>query len=126
MSESVFSAETGGRGGGAVSVCGLPSRIATMRPKMVAPGEWKESLKAVPSTGQPGQSGYWMGMLREGERERSTQTSHEAIIEPNLEEAQGGDASHTREQCVTTQFHHVERVEMKANVAATIKAVAQR
>src|SRR2546421_108783 len=45
---------------------------------------------------------------REGERERCTQTSHEAIIESDLEEAQRGDARHTREQGLTAQFHHVE------------------
>jgi hypothetical protein len=33
---------------------GLPSRIATMRPKMVAPGVLKVSLNAVPSTDELG------------------------------------------------------------------------
>jgi hypothetical protein len=93
---------------------------------MVAPGELKVLLNAVPSTAQLRQS---MEHIDE-QAERSTQASHETIVETNLEEAQGCDASHTSEQCVATEFHHVERsgqrAEMKANVAGTMTAAAQR
>jgi hypothetical protein len=66
----------------------------------------------------------------DGKAEMTTEAPHETIVETNLEEAEGGYAGHARKQRPAAKFHHLagqcQREEMKAKVAGTMKAAAQR
>jgi hypothetical protein len=83
----------------------LPSRIATIRPRMVAPGLLKVLLKAVPLTEH-----HWL-VVFQGERavETSTEASHQAIVEADLEKAQSCHTNHASKQRIAAKLNHVGR-----------------
>ena len=82
----------------------LPSRIATIRPRIVAPGLLKVLLKAVPLTEH-----HWLVCFKERAVETSTEASHQAIVEADLEKAQSRHTNHASKQRIAAKLNHVGR-----------------
>jgi hypothetical protein len=64
----------------------------------------KVSLKAVPLTEH-----HWLVYFKERAVETSTEASHQAIVEADLEKAQSRHTNHTGKQRIAAKFNHVGR-----------------